>query len=326
MTIPAPYLHDVVTAYLRRHPEEQPLLQPLLDRLAAGHNVTDRRQFDGHVTTSGVVINDADEVLLICHLASGGRWFQPGGHTEESDDTLDEAVRREIAEETGVTGLKPYSDGTPVHIDVHRIEARPDRDEPAHLHYDVRYLFRARGPVSLELQAEEVGAAQWRPPSALGDPVLRARVLEILGQPREDRPVEEDPYCAVVVITDSAATKVLMHLRDDKPGLWAPGTWAPMSGGAEPDDTDPHATGRRELREEIGLDVALTPMFSTRNDGYPRHVFHGTWDGDPDTLTLNEGPALAFITRDDFDQVPMHPDTREDTDRVLNLVSPRPTQ
>lgn len=68
MTIPAPYLHDVVTAYLRRHPEEQ----PLLDRIAAGHNVTDRRQFDGHVTTSGVVINDADEVLLICHLASGG--------------------------------------------------------------------------------------------------------------------------------------------------------------------------------------------------------------------------------------------------------------
>ncbi|MEU1043207.1 hypothetical protein ACFYP4_01670 [Streptomyces sp. NPDC005551] len=29
-----------------------------------------------------------DEVLLICHLASGGRRFQPGGHTEEGDDTI----------------------------------------------------------------------------------------------------------------------------------------------------------------------------------------------------------------------------------------------
>ncbi|MFF1678416.1 NUDIX hydrolase [Streptomyces sp. NPDC058256] len=227
MPLPAPHLRDVVTAYLRRHPEEQPLLKPLLDRIAAGHDVTDRGQFDGHITTSGVVINDADDVLLILHLASG-RWIQPGGHPEVTDATLGEAVLREIAEETGVTALEPFGDDIPVHIDVHTIAARPGKNEPAHIHYDVRYLFRARGPVHLQLQAEEVGGAQWRPPSALGDPVLRARVLASLGRPREDRPVDEDPYCTLIVITDTAATKVLMHLRDDKPGLWAPSTWAPM--------------------------------------------------------------------------------------------------
>ncbi|MFF8917810.1 NUDIX hydrolase [Streptomyces sp. NPDC015032] len=165
MTIPAPNLQDLVTGYLRRHPEEQPLLQPLLDRIAAGHDVTDRRQFAGHVTTSGVVINDADNVLLIHHLASGRR-IQPGGHPEPSDRTLDEAVRREIAEETGVTELQSFGDGTPVHIDVHTIEARPEKDEPAHVHYDVRYLLRVRGPVTLTLQAEEVGAATARSSSS----------------------------------------------------------------------------------------------------------------------------------------------------------------
>ncbi|MFD4635079.1 hypothetical protein ACFVYR_36705 [Streptomyces sp. NPDC058284] len=62
MPIPAQHLQDLVADYLRRHRDEQPLLQPLVDRLAAGANVTDRRAFDGHVTTSGVVINVADDV------------------------------------------------------------------------------------------------------------------------------------------------------------------------------------------------------------------------------------------------------------------------
>ncbi|MET9915197.1 NUDIX domain-containing protein [Streptomyces sp. NPDC006476] len=204
MTIPALHLQDLVTGHLRGHPGEQSLLQPLVDRLAAGANVTDRREFDGYVTTSGVVINDADDVLLIHHLASG-RWAQPGGHPQDSDRTLGQAVRREIAGDgRHRAGL---GDGTPVHIDVHTIAARSDKNEPAHVHYDVRYLFRARGPVGLTLQGEEVGAAQWRSPSDLGDPVLRARVLSSLGLSREDRPADDDPYCALVVITDPDATR-----------------------------------------------------------------------------------------------------------------------
>ncbi|MFE6939697.1 NUDIX domain-containing protein [Streptomyces chartreusis] len=327
MTIPALHVREIVTGYLRRHPAEQPLLQPLLDGIAADHNVTDRDQFDGHITTSGVVLNADDDVLLVYHLDSG-RWIPPCGRSQDTDDTLGEAVRRQIAEETGVTALDPVGDEMPVHIDVRTIEARPDRGEPAHLHYDVRYdvryVFRVRGKAVLRLQADEVGAAEWRPPTELGDPVLRARILASLGRPREDRPAAEDPYCALVVITDTAATRVLMHLRDDRLGIWAPGTWAPMGGGAEPEDADAYATAVRELREEVGLDnIALTPMFATHTDGYPRHVFHGNWDGDPDTLTLTEGQALAFIPRTEFDQVPMHPSTREDVHRVLDLITPR---
>ncbi|MGX1884792.1 hypothetical protein [Streptomyces sp. NPDC055287] len=42
-----------------------------------------------------------------------------------------------------------------------------------------------------------------------------------------------------------------------------PGTWAPLGGGAEPAGRRPHATGVRELNEEVGLqDIALSPMFS----------------------------------------------------------------
>ncbi|MFI0218857.1 NUDIX hydrolase [Streptomyces lydicus] len=323
MAIPAPHIHDILTAYLRRYPDERSLLQPLLDRLAAGYDVTSRTDFDGHVTTSGVVVNDGDEVLLIHHRASGRR-IQPGGHCETPDLTLAAAVRREIAEETGVTALEPCCGGEPVHIDIHQIEARPDKGEPAHTHYDVRYLFRTRGTPKVTLQAEEASDAEWRGPSQLGDPVLRARVLAALGRPQEGRTPEDNPYGTLVVITNEPG-QVLMHLRDEKDGIWAPGTWAPMGGGAQPQDTDPHATGTRELQEEVGLqDIELTPMFSVDSDGYPVHVLHGQWDGDPRTLVLNEGIDLAFITPEDFDRLPMNTSVKADTRRVLDLITPQP--
>ncbi|WP_307532011.1 NUDIX domain-containing protein [Streptomyces umbrinus] len=109
------------------------------------------------------------------------------------------------------------------------------------------------------------------------------------------------------MITNEAG-EVLMHLRDMKEGIWAPGTWTPMGGGAEPQDADPHATGERELYEEVGLHgIELTRMFSVDSDGYPVHVFHGRWDGDPASLVLTEGTALAFIDPTDMRGLPMSP-------------------
>ncbi|MFF7176758.1 NUDIX hydrolase [Streptomyces pseudovenezuelae] len=320
MGIAASHVQDVVTAYLCRHPEEREFLRQLLDRLDAGHDLTQRTEFEGHVTISGVVVKDGDEVLLIHHRASGRR-IQPGGHCEPSDRALLDAVQREIAEETGVSDLEPCCGGAPIQIDVQPIDAQPAKGEPAHTHFDVRYLFRTRGRTEVTLQAEEVAEAEWCGLSQLGDPVLRARVLAALGRPQPDRPVGEDPYGTLVVITNRTG-QVLMHLRDMKEGIWAPGTWAPMGGGAEPQDADPHATGVRELHEEVGLDgVELTFMFVVDSDGYPVHIFHGRWDGDADSLTLTEGTALAFIAPTDFDRIPMNTSVKADTQRVLDLVT-----
>jgi 8-oxo-dGTP pyrophosphatase MutT (NUDIX family) len=101
-----------------------------------------RTTFDpGHLTASGIVLSaDARDVLLIFHRRLE-RWLQPGGHVEPEDADLPAAAEREVREETGV----PLDASLPrvvVGVDVHEIPPR-EPDEPAHLHHDVVFRFRA---------------------------------------------------------------------------------------------------------------------------------------------------------------------------------------
>jgi 8-oxo-dGTP diphosphatase len=54
------------------------------------------------VSVSGYITNDAGEVLLIRNLHRSDTMEMPGGQVEEGE-TLEEAIHREILEETGVT-------------------------------------------------------------------------------------------------------------------------------------------------------------------------------------------------------------------------------
>ena len=71
-------------------------------------------------------------------IASSGRWLQPGGHSDGDPDTLAVALR-EAREESGLD-LRALDDAI-FDIDVHGIPARGR--EPAHFHFDVRFLVQA---------------------------------------------------------------------------------------------------------------------------------------------------------------------------------------
>ena len=53
-----------------------------------------------HLTATGAVLNGKGQVLMIRHRKLGV-WLFPGGHVEENE-TPDDAVLREILEETGI--------------------------------------------------------------------------------------------------------------------------------------------------------------------------------------------------------------------------------
>ena len=115
----------------------------------------------GHITGSAWLVDIAGDRVLLAHHAKLGRWLQPGGHSDGNPDTLAVALR-EAREESGLD-VRTLDDAV-FDIDVHRIAAR-DR-EPAHLHFDVRFLVQAehnRFRVS-----EESHALAWVPAVGLG--------------------------------------------------------------------------------------------------------------------------------------------------------------
>lgn len=55
---------------------------------------------------------------------------------------------------------------TPADIDIHKIPANPDKDEPEHFHFDFRYAHWVED-ADVRLQLEEVTDFAWRPLSDL---------------------------------------------------------------------------------------------------------------------------------------------------------------
>ena len=92
----------------------------------------------GHVTGSAWLVDTTGDRVLLAHHAKLGRWLQPGGHSDGDPDTLAVALRE--AREESRLDVRALDD-TIFDIDVHGIPAHGR--EPAHWHYDVRFLVQA---------------------------------------------------------------------------------------------------------------------------------------------------------------------------------------
>ncbi len=155
--------------------------------LLHGHpHPLDRTSYDpGHVTASGIVLGPGGTALLLVFHRRLGRWLQPGGHLDPSDDTAAGAARREVIEETGVTP-DPAVPPLLVSIDIHEIP--PARGEPPHLHHDLVYRFA--GPLDTPRPSTEVSQVVWQAIDELeaagtDEPLRRAvdRALRVSLQP-----------------------------------------------------------------------------------------------------------------------------------------------
>lgn len=107
----------------------------------------------GHFTASGFVTHRGR--LLLIHHRRLGRWLQPGGHIDPGE-TVIEAARREIMEETGVNVGEPVGGGI-FDVDVHPIPA--GKGEPDHMHLDVRFHFEAL--TDDVVMSDEVNDVRW---------------------------------------------------------------------------------------------------------------------------------------------------------------------
>lgn len=306
------HVRELVTAYLCSHPGERPALGPLLEALDAPSEVTSRATLPGHITCSAAVIDHDAQVLHVRHNASGGKWLLPGGHVESEDATLMATAVREVHEETGIPPAALCQSAAfchePADIDVQPIDATSAKDEPAHQHYDFRFVFHLVPPsAETTMQAEEVSGTDWLPIDQVTSLTMRSKLLTA------DMSAAPEPVNASVIIHDTGG-RYLLHLRDQREGIWEPGVFALLGGGRAPGDASLEATLLRELSEEVpGVKLSgLAPYAvdeTTSVDGLtvPVQIFTAVWQGHPDSAGLREGILLHWCTPDMLDRLPQSP-------------------
>ena len=122
----------------------------------AGDPFSARHFEPGHFTGSSFVVSPDRSSLLLVHHRKLGFWVQPGGHIDPEDMSPLAAAEREAVEEAGPGPLE-HEGGGLFDVDVHRVPGH--RDQPAHLHFDLRFLFRA---TTSDLRpGDEVAGARW---------------------------------------------------------------------------------------------------------------------------------------------------------------------
>ena len=141
--------------------EERGHLLRFRDLLKTSDKPYHRSNLPGHVTGSAVILTSDFEQMLLTHHAKLDMWIQLGGHLED-DGSVAEGALREAREESGLTNLRfhSWSKGSilPFDVDIHGIPA--NSKEPAHDHYDVRYLFITDTPEAISV-SEESKSLRW---------------------------------------------------------------------------------------------------------------------------------------------------------------------
>ncbi|HQO66543.1 MAG TPA: NUDIX hydrolase [Spirochaetales bacterium] len=151
---PRAILLEALDDYRSARPEERDTCDSFIAFVASRADCLRRSCLEGHVTGSAFVVDPELRMTLLVHHAKLDKWLQPGGHCEPGE-IVAETAERETLEETGVAA-SPRSRAI-FDIDVHPIPARGS--EPAHYHYDVRYLLVAEpGPTTA---SDESRAVEW---------------------------------------------------------------------------------------------------------------------------------------------------------------------
>ncbi|NCT66011.1 MAG: NUDIX hydrolase [Rhodanobacteraceae bacterium] len=154
-------LHAALQGHGERDPDAP--VACFIDFLDSHADVFERRHAIGHFTGSAWLVSADGARVLLTHHRKLGRWLQLGGHAD-GDADLARVALREAEEESGLAGLAV--EPAIFDLDRHLIPARGA--EPAHWHYDVRYVVRATAGEDFVVGEESLDLA-WRDIAALAD-------------------------------------------------------------------------------------------------------------------------------------------------------------
>ena len=135
------HLKEMLRSYSPPTATEQEFWERMLQLLESAGDPFSRGHYEpGHFTASSFILSPDQKSLLLIYHSKLHRWLQPGGHVDPEDVNIVASAQREVREEVGLSDLELVSNGI-FDVDIHEIPAR--KKEPAHDHYDVRFVFQA---------------------------------------------------------------------------------------------------------------------------------------------------------------------------------------
>lgn len=163
--------------YAERHPDEAASVLEFLAFAQSGADVFERTRADGHFTASCWLVSADGQRVLLTHHRKLGRWLQLGGHAD-GDSDLARVALREAEEESGLAELQV--EPQIFDIDAHLIPARGS--DPAHVHWDVRYLVRCLGSEEFVVSPESLALAWIAVAALIDDPAADTSLRRMAGK------------------------------------------------------------------------------------------------------------------------------------------------
>lgn len=160
-------INNLLNKYFDEFKDERNYLKELLDfvLLTPSEDLTNWNNFNGHIVASGFIYAKREKKFLVIYHNDFQMYVYPGGHVDNTDESILTAAVREIEEETGIKDLKQidyFNDPlVPIDIEIHKIGYNEKLNLPEHLHFDFRYFFVIDKIEDIVLENNEVSSYKW---------------------------------------------------------------------------------------------------------------------------------------------------------------------
>lgn len=134
-------LLELIRLYKASDESEKEFAAQMIDLIDRSPDAFFRTNKEAHITAGACLISPDGKKVLLTHHKFLKRWLFLGGHTDGDPDVVKGALR-EAEEESGMGDIRLVSKDI-LALDVHPIPENKKKNEPAHLHMDICFLFQA---------------------------------------------------------------------------------------------------------------------------------------------------------------------------------------
>jgi ADP-ribose pyrophosphatase YjhB (NUDIX family) len=152
---------EAISVYTPKNVQEKRDKEAILQFIEKNDDVLERSNLAGHITSSAIVTNKAEDKVLFAYHNIYDSWSWVGGHNDGDPDLLKVAIK-ETKEETGVQNVVAKTKDI-LALDVVHVTNHYKNGEfvPDHLHFNVTYHLIASEDESLQIKADENSGVRW---------------------------------------------------------------------------------------------------------------------------------------------------------------------